>query len=162
MIIMRSLLTVSFFSNFFQSPHVLPCRWVGLVRWWWWWWWWWYPAVQVPGKIVHCIMVPHNTVNLNKTLHKDCSLVNAVKALPVFLVINFRTFDHLTLDGPGQSARLKLIFNNVCDSYDVTFRTWWEKQNCTISNYCAVYERVIHLNGVKRWCFVCAGTMSPL
>jgi hypothetical protein len=39
-------------------------------------------------------------VNLNKTSHKVCDFVNAAKAVPEFLVINFRMFDHFNTVRP--------------------------------------------------------------
>jgi len=55
-------------------------------------------------------MVLHNTVNLNKTFRKDCGFVNAVKALPVFLVINFRTVDHFDNGGPWAKCTVRAEF----------------------------------------------------
>jgi len=52
-------------------------------------------------------MVLHNTVNLNKTLHKDRGFVNAIKALSVFLVINFRTFAHFDTVGPQENCTVR-------------------------------------------------------
>jgi hypothetical protein len=55
-------------------------------------------------------MVLDNTVNLNKIFHKDCGFVNAVKALPLFLVINFRTVDHFDTVGPCAKCTVRAEF----------------------------------------------------
>jgi hypothetical protein len=60
--------------------------------------------------IVHCIMLLHITVYLNKRFQKDCGFVNAVKALPMFLVINFRTADLFDTVGPWAKCTVKAEF----------------------------------------------------